>query len=191
MEVKLINLGKEKFAKIGSRLVYFKNEALLRQEVKTCFDMGIYDFEAESQAPFVIDLGDDEGLRTLYIKEKYPKAKIVSIYSGKKNDLFERNIQANHLDSVRRIYSPSQDVAKHLLPLLNHPIALLSLVLSLEEWVIVDALMSKLSLIKNIVFRVESLQISDAIQERIVEKFTVDSFYDSDLNRYFVRAKQK
>lgn len=71
---------------------------------KDIFIQRIYDFEAATAAPFVIDGGGHIGLFALYCKQKYPAARILVFEPDKTTlPLLRKNIQLNNLNNVEVI----------------------------------------------------------------------------------------
>lgn len=71
---------------------------------KDIFINRIYDFTAERNDPLVIDGGGHIGLFTLYIKKKYPWARVVAFEpEAESHGLFQKNLQANAIDGVELI----------------------------------------------------------------------------------------
>jgi FkbM family methyltransferase len=68
---------------------------------KDIFLHRIYDFESETDAPFVIDGGGHIGLFTLFIKQKYPHAKVIIFEPDKGSlELLRKNLKANSVGNV-------------------------------------------------------------------------------------------
>jgi FkbM family methyltransferase len=69
---------------------------------KDIFYHRIYDFESNSDAPVVIDGGGHIGLFTLYVKCKYPKAKITVFEPEQQSlELLRKNLAANCINDVK------------------------------------------------------------------------------------------
>ena len=68
---------------------------------KDIFLQGIYDFNATSRAPVIIDGGGHIGLFTLFAKQKYPNAQITVFEPDRLSlKLLRSNIAANNLENV-------------------------------------------------------------------------------------------
>jgi FkbM family methyltransferase len=89
----LKHLPAEKLRKhelFGSMLYYFNPQELLHG-FKEIFIEELYRINI-SQTPFIIDCGANIGLSVIYLKKKYPKAKVIAFEPDEKNfDLLQRN----------------------------------------------------------------------------------------------------
>jgi FkbM family methyltransferase len=69
---------------------------------KDIFLHHIYDFESKTDSPVVIDGGGHIGLFTLFVKQKYPNAKITVFEPDKKSlELLRKNLQVNSFNDVK------------------------------------------------------------------------------------------
>lgn len=78
----------------------------LYMAMKDIFLHKIYQFETKNNSPVVIDGGGHIGLFTLFIKKKYPNAKVFIFEPEEESwQLLQLNLQENHLDNVHPIKS--------------------------------------------------------------------------------------
>lgn len=71
---------------------------------KEIFDDGCYDVGQLSDAPFVVDVGANIGFFTLYVKHKYPAAKVLAFEPAPETfKLLERNISLHEIEGVEAI----------------------------------------------------------------------------------------
>ena len=73
----------------------------LRNTFDNIFLKGIYDFEANTERPYIIDGGANIGLATLYWKSKYPYSKIVAFEPSREvHKMLIANLEENEIEGV-------------------------------------------------------------------------------------------
>jgi FkbM family methyltransferase len=78
----------------------------LQTEIKNIFEQKIYDFKTDKKSPLVIDGGAHLGIFSLYIKQKYPQARIIAFEPDQRAfDLLNANLADNHCDQVHTVKS--------------------------------------------------------------------------------------
>ena len=90
--------------------IYSHDMACINRAFNQIFINNVYDFNSESEVPFIIDAGANIGLGVLFWKKKYPKAKIIAFEPSKlayKSLL--KNVEGNKLDNVTCINKALSD----------------------------------------------------------------------------------
>lgn len=190
MDIKIINLGKEKFAKIGSHLVYIQNEELVSEQVTECFSNEAYFFESKKTCPLIVDIGSEQGISVLYFKHLYPKSKIVCFGVDERNELlFERNLRANNIKDVHLIMGGPQEIASKIGNFFGNPIDFLKINLPGHELSLLNSLGKKIKNLNEMVCRVEETAVSE-LKKYLSPGFVV-IITDQCNGYYLVRAKRK
>lgn len=71
---------------------------------KEIFEDECYNFPNLPEAPFIVDAGANIGLFSLYMKQKYPSAKILAFEPAPETyDILSRNLELNHLSDVQAL----------------------------------------------------------------------------------------
>ena len=65
--------------KLNQYIVHYTTSQEYHELKREIFSQGIYYFEADNDAPVIIDAGAHIGLATLYFKSLYPDARITAI----------------------------------------------------------------------------------------------------------------
>lgn len=107
-ELKKLKIVAEK-SRFGNWLVKFNGQRIYCHDLlafyiaaKDIFLHRIYDFESKTDSPVVIDGGGHIGLFTLFVKRKYPNAKITVFEPDKESlRLLRKNLEANLIDNVK------------------------------------------------------------------------------------------
>ena len=97
---------------IGSKYTYhglkFEYDSLpaLQTEIKNIFEQKIYDFKTDKKSPLVIDGGAHLGLFSLYIKQKYPQARVIAFEPDDRAFAnLNANLAENHCSQVHTVKS--------------------------------------------------------------------------------------
>lgn len=81
--------------------IYFNNGPELLHSLQEIFSDDIYDIAFDTDHPYILDCGANIGLSVLYLKMKYPKAKIVAFEPDPSNfGLLQKNISGYQLKDV-------------------------------------------------------------------------------------------
>jgi FkbM family methyltransferase len=86
--------------------IKYDNLPALKTEIKNIFEQKIYDFKSDNKSPLVIDGGAHLGLFSLYVKQRYPQARIIAFEPDDHAfALMTANLQASHCGQVHTIKS--------------------------------------------------------------------------------------
>lgn len=86
--------------------IHYDSLPSLQTEIKNIFEQKIYDFKTDKQSPLVIDGGAHLGLFTLYIKQKYPQARVIAFEPDERAFTnLNANLTENHCSAVHTIKS--------------------------------------------------------------------------------------
>lgn len=95
-----------KHKKINDEIFYYLNERALDDFYAEIFVGEEYSFNADTEAPFIIDCGSHYGLSIIYFKKRYPHSKILAFEPDPNNILILRkNIEVRELQGVEIIES--------------------------------------------------------------------------------------
>ncbi len=88
--------------KFNGLTIYCRDLLSFYMAAKDIFLHRIYDFKAKTDSPVVIDGGGHIGLFTLFVKQKYPNAKITTFEPDKKSlEFLRKNLQVNSFNDVK------------------------------------------------------------------------------------------
>jgi FkbM family methyltransferase len=86
--------------------IYYNNSEEYHHLKREVFTSDLYYFETDNPTPFIIDAGAHIGLSTLYFKQLYPGAEIISIEPNSSTfKILETNLFENQIDDVTTINS--------------------------------------------------------------------------------------
>jgi FkbM family methyltransferase len=95
---------KKGIGEAGKYNVEYLDEKAFNFEKRDIFDKNIYSFQSKSESPFIIDAGGYIGLATLYFKNKYPRAKILTFEPDPEAfNILRRNILVNKVTGIECI----------------------------------------------------------------------------------------
>ncbi len=84
----------------GYQVKYYDRE-LFHYLVNEIFTQKTYFFESPTDAPLILDCGNNIGMSILYFKSIYPKATIIGFEPGRKTfEILQENIKHNKLENV-------------------------------------------------------------------------------------------
>jgi FkbM family methyltransferase len=91
--------------------IYYNNSEEYHHLKREVFTSDLYYFETDNPTPFIIDAGAHIGLSTLYFKQLYPGAEIISIEPNPSTfKILETNLFENQIDNVTTINSAVSNV---------------------------------------------------------------------------------
>lgn len=191
MDVKVLNLGKDKFIKFGDFLSHFQDEEATLQMIREIFTDGIYQFQTTNPKPLIIDLGAEEGVSTLFLKQSYPQAKIVCFETNANAcALLEKNIKANKISDVTLVQAdPIVNPAK-LSSYIHHEIDFLKFDVKDNEEALLLGLGKKLTNIKEMVGKLYSKDGVEKLKKLLQPHFKVEVTEKTNPLFYIVRAKR-
>lgn len=132
--------------------IYSHNKGCIERAYKHIFSRHIYDFNATTDSPTIIDAGANIGLGVLYWKRKYPNCKIIAFEpSIEVYKSLVKNVERNHLKNVTCINKALADKETKLLFSTNEIIS------------------GSLVLEKNLqnTYEVETIMLAPYLQEKI------------------------
>lgn len=90
----------------GQLTIQYDHLPALQTELKTIFEQKIYDFRTDKSSPLVIDGGAHLGLFSLYVKRKYPAARILAFEPDDRAFAhLQANLAVNRVEGVQSIQS--------------------------------------------------------------------------------------
>ena len=91
--------------------IFYDNSEEYHNLKREVFTSDLYYFETDNPTPFIIDAGAHIGLSTLYFKQLFPAAKIISIEPNPRSfKLLERNIFENQLENITTVQAALSDI---------------------------------------------------------------------------------
>lgn len=93
-----------KNSRLQKYTIYYNNSEEYHHLKREVFTADLYYFETENPTPFIIDAGAHIGLSTLYFKQLYPGAEIISIEPNPNTfEILETNLFENQIENVTTI----------------------------------------------------------------------------------------
>ncbi len=90
--------------------VYYDNSEEYHNLKREVFTSDLYYFETDNPTPLIIDAGAHIGLSTLYFKQLFPGAEVISLEPNPRCfELLEKNIFENQLDNITTINAAISD----------------------------------------------------------------------------------
>ncbi|MBI5447391.1 MAG: methyltransferase [Gammaproteobacteria bacterium] len=192
MNIKVINLGKDKFIKFGPFLSYFYNEASALKEVENVFVEEIYAFKTRNPRSLMIDVGSGLGITALYLKYKNPQAKIVCFEKNPELLLLsEKNFKANEVKGITLVpVSAEKKIADKLNGYINHPIDFIKIDLPGEVTALLSSLGKRLLLVKELICKCYDKNELQAVKDSLLPHFKLTIHESPDSTFFILRAKK-
>lgn len=92
--------------------IFYDNSEEYHHLKREVFTSDLYYFETDNPTPFIIDAGAHIGLSTLYFKQLFPGAEVVSIEPNPRSfQLLEQNIFENQLENITTVQAALSDIS--------------------------------------------------------------------------------
>lgn len=199
--------------RLFNRLLCYADSASLRAGLSEIFDKECYTFNADNDAPLIIDCGSNIGLSLIFFKRLYPKAKIICFEADP--NLFQilmNNISEFHLSEIspinKAVWHSNSKInfrieggfsgravckegfnvisvdAVRLKEYLNQPIDMLKIDIEGAEYVVLKDCRNKLENVKNIFIEYHSSVHEKQVLGELLN-FLTDSGYRFHIKEAF------
>lgn len=191
LDIKVINLGKDKFIKFDQFLSYFHDETAAVEEIREIFKDEIYSFKTSQTQSLMIDLGCGLGISSLYLQRENPHAKIVCFEANSVlAALCEKNFKANNIKNVTLVLENAAENPAKVSSYINHPIDFLKIDLPEKAAQMLEGLGKKLLYVQELVCKCHSQQEAEHVQTVLAPHFSITVTQPTQAAFYILRAKK-